>query len=62
VTGCDELMRCDGCISSWDIWIGLLYFFNFVLTPSMRRLEPRACEGVSGADVAGDGVVPVVAL
>src|SRR5712672_2768729 len=22
------------------IWIGLLYFFNFVLTPSMRALEP----------------------
>jgi len=24
----------------WTIWIGLLYFFNFVLTPSMRALEP----------------------
>src|SRR5260221_852052 len=22
------------------IWIGLLYFFNFVLTPSMKTLEP----------------------
>src|SRR5258708_9398046 len=22
------------------IWIGLLYFFNFVLTPSMKALEP----------------------
>jgi uncharacterized membrane protein len=22
------------------IWIGLLYFFNFVLTPTMKRLEP----------------------
>jgi len=41
----------------WDYLDWALYFFNFVLTPSMRAWSRRACEGVSGADVTGDGVV-----